>query len=212
MSTEICLFCAWRVFLPSPLSHPLESTRVRNWCVSIECDMFNIITWKRSHEATYFTASHAIARMQCSEDIKFEQRRSFASFSISLPAFKTFTHVLALPCCLQHICHNNKLFNNKNKTITKKKTITNECMRDKNTSFHYNSRCFAFYGIILHFRSLSLLYSGSMKFNVFFCRDLFLLFFLSNIFRQFLLLITGTRRRTGYSYKDGSGWMRMDII
>lgn len=91
------------------------------------------------------------------------------------------------------------------KRLRKKKTITNECMRDKNTSFHYNSRCFAFYGIILHFRSLSLLYSGSMKFNVFFCRNLFLLFFLSNIFRQFLLLITGTRRRTGYSYKDGSG-------
>lgn len=68
----------------------------------------------------------------------------------------------------QHTCHNNKLFN-KNKTITtRKKTITNECMRDKNSSFHYIlDASLLLRGIILQFRSLSLLYSESMKFNVF---------------------------------------------
>lgn len=83
----------------------------------------------------------------------------------------------------------------------RKKTITNECMRDKNSSFHYFPNASRFYmALYCILRSLSLLYSGSMKFNVlcavicfFFPRLSLCSFWAFSDVLQFLLLIAGEK-------------------
>ena len=97
--------------------------------------MFNIITWKRSHEATYFTASHAMASNAFKAlNLKSEFRQFY-----NLPSCfsRHFTHVLALRCSYNIFATIISYLITRTKRLRKKKTITNECMRDKNTSFHY---------------------------------------------------------------------------